>query len=102
MVVWQTGWHEWDLYKQDKEKIMPETANAGTKHRDQIWAIYHPLELAVAETLAKAGEVDLVPPSEVPQLLQLNNLGEPVLGAMVIRGNKLARVHQVLAAAYAE
>jgi hypothetical protein len=81
---------------------MPETAKAGTKHRDQIWAIYYPLELTVAETLAKAGEVALLPPSEVPQLLQLNNLGDPALGAMLIRGDKLARVHQVLAAAYAE
>jgi hypothetical protein len=80
---------------------MPQAANTSTKHASQIWAIYHRLEEEVAEALATAGEVVLLGPPDIPDILKFNNVGEPALCAVVITGDKLAKFHRSLADAYA-
>lgn len=80
---------------------MPQAPNPGTKHAPQTWAIYHPLEAQVAEALAKTGEVVLLDPADVPDILQVNNTGESVLCAAIVPGEKLAKFHRMLSDAYA-
>ena len=79
---------------------MPEVRNDGTQHAPQTWAIYNRLEATVAEALVKSGEVELLKPQQVPENLKTNNVGEPVLCAVIVPGNKLARFHRLLSDAY--
>jgi len=71
-----------------------------SQHAAQRWAIYSSVEQSVAMALAKAGEVELSLPPDIPERFKVNDAGRPVLCLMIIPGERLAKVHRALADAY--
>ena len=81
---------------------MQESGTGNTRHASQTWAIYYEVEVAVAEQMAKAGDIELLPSPQVPESLKVNNVGDPALCAVIIPGDKLSKFHSLLALAYRE
>jgi len=79
---------------------MSTVADKKSQHAAQRWALYAAVEHSVAKALARAGEVELSLPPDIPERFKVNDAGRPILGLLTIPGERLARVHRALAEAY--